>query len=126
MKKQMCVSAALAALLLGTTVLQAESGDYVLDNSGVRNQPIETRIKHTDSFGDTYYSWKYKNAQACIDKEAHVQHRKVKEAPKGVLQAMNETMDAIKALRKNDVSTAKNSLSAATELFDTAIKANPT
>lgn len=125
MKKQMFVSAVVAALLLGATVLQAESGDYGLDSPTTLNQPTPTRVKHTDSFGDTYYSWKYKNARACVDKEAHTQHQKLKEAPKGVFQAMNETLDAIKALRKDNIAEAKNSLSAATDLFDTAMKANP-
>lgn len=124
MKKQMFVSAVVAALLLGTTILQAESGEYGLDSGGGTSHP-ETRVKHSDSFGDTYYSWKDKQAKACVDKEAHAQHQKLKETPKGVLQAMDETLNAIKALRKGDVAIAKNSLAAATDLFDTAIKANP-
>lgn len=124
MKKQMFVSAVVAALLLGTTVLQAESGEYGLDTEGGLNHPT-ARIKHTDSFGDTYYSWKYKTPKACVDKEAHAQHQKLKETPKEIVQAMNETFDAIKALRKGDINIAKNSLTAATDLFNTAIKANP-
>lgn len=124
MKKQIFVSAVVAALLLGTTVLQAESGEYGLDSGGGVSHPTE-RIKHTDSFGDTYYSWKYKNSKPCVDKEAHAQHQKLKETPPEVVQAMNETFDAIKALRKGDITIAKNSLTAATDLFDKAIKANP-
>jgi len=124
MKTQILVSAALAALLLGTTVLQAEVGDYGFDSEGGFNHPT-ARIKHTDSFGDTYYSLKAKNAKACVDKETHAQHQKLKNTPSEVLQALNKTFEAIKALDKGEVNSAKNSLSSATDLFDTALKANP-
>lgn len=125
MKTSMFVSAAMAALLLGTTVLQAESGEYGLDSPAAVNLSTPMRVKHTDSFGDTYYSWKYKNAKSCVDKEAHTQHQKLKSTPKGVFQAMNETFDAIKELRMGETSAAKNSLVSATNLFDEAIKADP-
>ncbi|MDD2267740.1 YfdX family protein [Sulfuricurvum sp.] len=124
MKTQIFVSAALAVLLLGTTVLQAEAGDYGFDSEGGLNHPT-VRIKHTDSFGDTYYSFKEKNAKACVDKETHVQHQKLKDTPAEVLQALNKTVEAIKALHKGDTNLAKTNLIAATDLFDTALKANP-
>lgn len=122
MKTQMFVSAALAALLLSVSALQAGSGDYVLDSGSGWNHPI--RIKHTDSFGDTYYSWKEKGSKTCVDKETHVQHQKLKDTPTEVIQALNKTFEAIKALRKEDINTAKSSLSDATDLFNTALKAN--
>lgn len=125
MKKSIIISAVAASLALGATALQAEPGDFGVNGEDVLNQPSEKRVKHTDSVGDISNKLQYQNAKACVKKEIHIQHQKLNSSPDEVMIGLNDTFDAIRALQKNEIESAKKSLASATKAFNMALKENP-
>ncbi|WP_457596627.1 YfdX family protein [Hydrogenimonas sp.] len=126
MKKGFLLSAMTAMMLAGSvSALMAEPGDFGVNGPDAWNQPLEKRVKHTDSFGDTYYTYNYVAPKQCVRKEVHKASQHFKKAPKEVVDALNATIAAVEAIDKNDLKTAKEQLKKATALFDKALKANP-
>ncbi|WP_457592183.1 YfdX family protein [Hydrogenimonas sp.] len=126
MRQHAILSAVTAMMLMGSaTLLSAEPGNFGVNGSNAWNQPIEKRVKHTDSFGDTYYTYSYANPKHTVTKEVKKHAKAFKQAPKEVIDALNKTLAAMEAIQKNEISTAKKELKSAIALFDKALKANP-
>ncbi len=117
----------LATLVALSTLSYAEPGDFGVNGPDAWNQPLLKRLKHTDAFGDTYYTFTYEKPKWCVAKEVKRASKKLKkqQAPKEILEGLNATIAALSALQKNDPQTAQKDLQKATELFDTALKQNP-
>ncbi len=126
MKQHTLLSAIAALTLMGSvTTLLAEPGNFGVNGSNAWNQPIEKRIKHTDSFGDTYYTYSYEKTNKTVKKEIKRHTEAFKQAPKEVIKALDKTLTAMEAIRKNRVEAAKKDLTEAINLFDKALKADP-
>ena len=90
----------LAALLLAGSALYAEpSADFGVNHT---DGPITRRVKHTDSFGDTYYTYTQKSAKKSVAKEVHQQSRTFKKASNDILVGLTETLGALEALQKKN------------------------
>ncbi len=125
MNKKVIVSAVVAALVMGSALYAEPEGSFGVNGPGAWNQPPEKRVKHTDSFGDTYYTYKYENPKEYVAKEVHNQKQNFKKAPKEIVEGLTKTLKAIEALQKNDTKSAQKYLDEASALFDKALKANP-
>ena len=99
MKKRVIISTVLAGLLLTSSGLYASS-------NAAKKEDIQ-RLHNV------------------VNKEATQHKQTLKKAPKEVTQALQQTVVALQAIRKNDTQTAKEALNKATKLFDTALKNNP-
>jgi hypothetical protein len=125
MKTQTYVSWVMASLLIGSTALLAESGDYGLDTPSAWKEAAGHKVKHTDSFGDTYYTDSYKEPKRCVADAVKKLSQPVKNAPKEVLEALQATFDADRALRQQQDKQAAEQLKHAHEQFRAAFKADP-
>lgn len=117
------VSMVLSVLLVGTSLLALEPSDYEMDIPSV-DQKV-SHHKHTDTFGDTYFSNTSKNAKNCVLKAAHDEHQKLSQTPKEIMVGLKASLDAITQMHYNRIPDAQKSLSLATASFNTALKANP-
>ena len=126
MKHGKTILSAVAALVLASGVAYAEPGDFGVNGASGWNGPLVKRVKHTDSFGDTYYTEQIvAPKKSCIEKEVNKESQAVKKAPKEVIDALNLTVAAMQAIEKNKLQEAQAKLEKAVKLFDTAFKANP-
>ncbi|WP_353662847.1 YfdX family protein [Hydrogenimonas sp. SS33] len=126
MKKSVTLSTMTALLLAGSlSMLQAEPGNFGVNGPNAWNQPLEKRVKHTDQFGDTYYTTQIENPKQCVRNEVKHASKHFKKAPKEVMEGLNATLAALQDLQKNDTKGAEAKLKTATQLFDTALKADP-
>ncbi len=121
--KKIGISMLAASLLVGVLAYAEPIGDFGVNQSW--NQPIMKRVKHTDAFGDTYYTYVQEEPSKCVKKEIHRASQAVQKAPKEVLDGLQATLRAIEYLQKGDAQKAKEELQQATMLFDQALKANP-
>ncbi len=111
MKKKFLVSTVVASILFGTVTLCAESTKEV--------------SKHTKSFQSAHHMRSYKQPKAYVEKEVQTQTKQFKNAPKEVLDGLQSTLEALRALQNGDNKNAKDKLEKATKLFDKALKDNP-
>jgi hypothetical protein len=125
MKKRIIVSTILASFLFAGIALQAEPGYPGVYGTNPWDQLPVKRIKHTNSFGDTYYTYRTEQPKACVVKAVHAQGQKFTSPPKLVLGGLHDTFNAIRALQAKDTKAAELSLSKATTAFDAALKADP-
>ncbi len=126
MKKGFVLSAVAAMILAGAaTSVMAEPGDFGVNGPDAWNQPLEKRVKHTDSFGDTYYTMNYVAPKHCVRKEIKKQASRYKQAPKEIIQGLNLTLAAIDAIQKKNNDKAIKDLQQADALFQKALKADP-
>ncbi|MBU1642399.1 YfdX family protein [bacterium] len=125
MKKRMIVSTILASVLFTGVALQAEPGYPGVYGTNPWDQLPVKRVKHTNSFGDTYYTYRKEQPKANVAKEVHAQGQKFTSPPKEILDGLHDTFNAIKALQEKDTKAAESSLSKATAAFDAALKADP-
>lgn len=125
MKTKSYVSWVMASLLIGGTALLAESGDYTLDTPRAWKEPVGHKVKHTDSFGDTYYTDSYKEPKQCVADAVKKLSQPIKNAPREVLEALKATFDADRALRQKQDEQAAEQLRHAHEQFRAAFKADP-
>lgn len=117
------ISMTLSALLVGTSLFALEPSDYEMD---IPSQDSKiSHVKHTDAFGDSYYSNTHKTAKPCVLKAAHNEHQRLAQAPKEIAVGLQASLDAVTQMHHNQISKAKKSLMAASAAFDTALKANP-
>ncbi len=125
MKKGLIVSA-MAALVLASGALYAEPGNFGVNGPSGWNGPIQKRVKHTDQFGDTYYTEQIAAPKkSCIAKEVNHESKAVKKAPKEVIEGLNLTVAAMQDIENNKLKEARAKLEKATKLFDTALKNDP-
>jgi cell division septum initiation protein DivIVA len=110
MKKRVIVSTILASLLFGTSAVYAKTDNA---NSITKQQ---AQFKTT---ADT------QRLHKIVNFEAQKHRTGLKKAPKEVMQGLQQTIVALRALQQNKVAPAKKALSQATFLFDTALKSNP-
>ncbi len=101
MKKSFAISAIVATILFSVT-LQAKSS----------NMAMAQQLKQHAG-------------KAYISKEIQSQKNAFKKAPKEIVNGLNDTLKALQALQKNDIKTAKTSLTNATKAFDSALKTDP-
>lgn len=125
MKTKAMVSAVAAAILMTGVCLQAEPGDFGVNGENAWHQSPVERTKHTDGFGDSYYTFKAESSKACVDKEIRKQKQKVAETPTEITEGLQASADAIRALRKNETKQAEASLKKANRAFTAALKAHP-
>ncbi len=117
MKRQTLFFAAAAIVLVGSTAtLNAQSGNFGADGSGIWKETIKKRIGHKD--GDI-------NADATVKKEMKHHSKAFKQPPQEVIDALNKTFAAIEAIDKDKISTAEKELKEAIKLFDNALKTDP-
>lgn len=125
MKAQPYIPMFLASLLLGGTVLLAEPGDFGVNGAHAWKEHSEQRIKHTDSFGDTYYTYSYKKPKQCITDAVKKYSQRVKDVPEEILTGLQATFDAERALKQKQYQSAEKDLAHAQTLFRAAFKAVP-
>lgn len=119
------VSWVMASLLVGSTMLLAESGDYSVGMpSAWKEAPIQ-KVKHTDSFGDTYYTDSFMEPKKCVKNAVKKYSEPVKKAPKEVLEGLKATFDADRALSLKQDKRAMQELERAQAQFKAAFKAEP-
>ena len=121
------LSLAAAALLGGTfSNLLAEPGDFGVNGPDAWNQNwVPVRHKHTDAFGDTYYTYSKEYLTPGIQKEVQKHKQNFQKGPQKVLEGLDLTIQALNALQKNEVDKARELLKKAIADFDEALKANP-
>ncbi len=103
MKESMIISAVVASLLLGGSLLQASSESKISEKS----------VKDASSVA------KYQKSKTSVEKEVQTQNQSFKNAPKEIMLGLSDTFNAIKLLEQNDIDSAKKSLVKATEEFNT-------
>ncbi len=111
MKKNFLTSTVVASILFGAVALYAESAEKV--------------SKHTKSFESVHHMSGYKQQKAYVDKEIQLQTKEFKNAPKEVLDGLQNTLEALRALQNGDDENAKDRLAQATKLFNKALKDDP-
>ncbi len=105
MKKRNIVSLVAAAVLMGTAAQGASTATQSLKATAVK----AVDVQHQQSI-----------------RKALTHHRqKMNAAPKEVLEGLNDTFKAIRALEQNDAKAAQEKLAEATSAFDQALKADP-
>ncbi len=116
MKKRSTISSMAIALILGASAVQGAS-------------VTPHKIDHRQVVGDMpvhdYYGFSDTPVKQSVAKALNQHSKMMKAAPKEVLTGFDKTIEAIKALQKNDIKGAKKLLAAATVSFDKALKANP-
>ncbi len=117
------ISVLAASLLAGVLAYAEPIGEFGVNLSW--DQPIMKRVKHTDAFGDTYYTFVQEEPSKCVKKEIHRASHMTKKAPKEILDGLQATLQAMQSLQKGDISKAKEELQKAIDLFDQALKADP-
>ncbi len=125
MKKGFTMSIAAAVMIAGSTMLFAEPGNFGVNGKSAWTQPLEKRVKHTDSFGDTYYTYSFEKPKNHIQKEVEKESKGLKKAPQEVIGGLKATLKALEDLQKNNLKDAEAKLRDATRLFDQALKADP-
>ena len=125
MKTKHHVSWVLASLLIGSTALLAESGDYSLDMPSAWKEVTAHKVKHTDNFGDIYYTDSYKEPKSCVTDAVKKYSEPVNKAPKEVLEGLKATLEADRALRLKQDKRAEQELERAQAQFQAAFKAKP-
>ena len=125
MKTINSVSLIMASLLLSGSVLLAEPGNFGVNGAAAWNGPVKQRIKHTDSFGDTYYTYSYREPESCVTDAVKKYARRSDSAPKEVLDGLKATFDAAQALRLKQDKRAEEDLEHAQAEFQAAFKAVP-
>ncbi|WP_456458286.1 YfdX family protein [Nitratifractor sp.] len=130
MKTTLKLSAWTAMLLLGSTLLQAQTpaaADPGAQNTPAQQapRPLKERIQRSDQYGNIYYTHSLKTPKSVVAKEIKYSSEHFKKAPKEVLGGLKATLMALNALQKNDSKTAEANLQKAVELFDQALKADP-
>ncbi len=115
MKKRSTISSIAIALILGASAVQGASDTHKFDNyRSVGDMPVH----HYYGFSDT-------SVKQSVDKALDTHRKLMKAAPKQVLSGFDETLEAIRALEKNDIKAAKKLLVSASESFKKALEANP-
>ena len=126
MKKSILSVAAAAILATGTLQLLAEPTDFGVNGPSAWNQNwVLVRHKKTDAFGDTYYTYTKEYIKPGVQKELQKRKESFKQAPKEILEGLDETIQALNALQKNDTKKAQELLEKAVHNFQSALEADP-
>ena len=125
MKKSIMISAIAATLLFSTTALQAETADTAAKSETAAKEQKLPEAGKTAIKSSRYQLSDQSKHKASVNKEIDTQNKKLKPGSQEVLDGMNKTFAAIKALQKDDLEGAKKELADASKAFDTALKANP-
>ncbi len=141
MRKRFMVSVALATLLFGfasaDSVAQKEA--QALNNPTITFGDKAAKAQIQEAQSKLYFQSKLdaqkfqkealndeqKRINYSVSKEAQYQNAHFKMGPKEVMEGLTQTLQAIAALQKNDIKTAKELLAKASENFQKALKANP-
>ncbi len=107
MKRKVILSTLLAGILLSTSALYANDAVSSKDANALNNSNSAKRLK------------------AIVSKEAAQHKLALKKAPKEVIEGLQQTVVALRALHANQVKPAKDALEKATKLFDKALKKDP-
>ncbi len=111
MKKKFFIPTVVVSILFGAVTLYAESAEKV--------------SKHTKSFESAHHMRSYKQPKAYVEKEVQLHTKEFKNAPKEVLDGLQNTLEAIRLLQNSDTKNAKDKLAQATKLFNKALKDDP-
>ena len=122
MKTKMSILA-ISVLLAGTSLCALEPSDYEMDIPSPDKSA--KYVKHTDAYGDSYYSHSFKNAGPGILKAAHTYNRNHTAASNEVTEGFKTSLDAIRQMRNGETERAKKNLALAIDSFDSALKSNP-
>ena len=125
MKKNIMISAIAATLLFSTTALQAETADTAAKSETATKVQKSAKASDAGTKNNRYQLSDQSKHKASVKKEIDTQNKNLKPGSKEVLDGMNKTFAAIKALQKDDLEGAKKELADATKAFDTALEANP-
>jgi cellobiose-specific phosphotransferase system component IIA len=113
MKTKLLFSLILSSLLCG------------VNGANARMQSDILHTKHTDEFGDHYYTDSKEIEKPTVLDKVHALHQGVKKTPKEIIEAFQATKSALMALDQNDTKSAESQLKSATEAFDRVFKQNP-
>jgi hypothetical protein len=146
MKKRVILSTLLATLLFSTSAVYANVNDSVANKetkainnpTGVQgHNAAEAKVEQTQSkdaletkmdrttFQQEVHKDDMRRLHKIVNREASKHKTGLKKAPKEVMQGLQQTIVALRALQQNKVKSAKKALSQATFSFDVALKANP-
>ena len=128
MKKLITLSALTAVLVAGAVSLQAETSKATESKDAAvstKNTQVEKKLKHTDSYGDTYYSSSHVKLKPGLSKEIHKHTEGLKGAHKDIADGLLKTIAAINKIEKDQVDDAKKLLKEAGDTFAKALKENP-
>jgi hypothetical protein len=141
MKKSVLISVALATFLSSSlfadNVAQKEAA--ALSNPKVTFGDKDAKAKIQEAQSKLYFQKKIdaqkfekealtdesKKINYSVSKEANYQNTQFKQAPKEIVEALDDTIKALVSLNKKDVKSAKELLSEASKKFEVALKANP-
>ncbi|WP_457599335.1 YfdX family protein [Hydrogenimonas sp.] len=125
MKKRLLLSVVTAGAILATTAALAEPGNFGVNGKEAWTEPMQKRIEHTDSFGDTYYTYSVATPAKTVHKEIRHHAERFQKPPKEILDGLKATMEALSSLQKGERTKAEKALKKAVALFDRALKADP-
>jgi hypothetical protein len=142
MRKKFLISIAVASILTTLTFAKdsvAKEESAALSNPKITFGAKGAKAKIEEAQSKLYFQTKLdenkfqkealqdeaKNINYSVSKEAKFQNSTFKAAPKEIVDGLNDTLKAIVALKKQDIKSAKELLSKASENFDKALKANP-
>ena len=147
MKAKIVISTIVASLLIGTTVLSANSlhdsvsakeakamqnPSAVADHAQAQAQVEETRSKdhfmaklNADNFKTEAQRDDAKRLHTIISKEIKIHHINTKRPSKEIASGLQNSITALHALQANNKLAAKKALESATKSFEAALKKDP-
>jgi len=147
MKAKVVISTIVASLLMGTTIISANTlhdsvsakeskaiqhPSAIADHAQTRAQVEKTIAKDhymakldADNFKTEAQSDDAKRLHKIIDKEMKTNNMSKKQTPKEIISGLRNSIMALRALQANNKLAAKQALENATKSFDAALKKNP-
>jgi len=113
-----------ASKALSTESVKAEAAAKAKVEESREKLLFETKMD-TSKFKSEALSDKTKMIRHSVSKEAAHHKQNFKQAPKDIVSALNQTVFAIAAIKKDDITAAKDALKKATSSFDAALKEDP-
>jgi cellobiose-specific phosphotransferase system component IIA len=114
------IAAVAAALVLGT--VSAQAGSKTFDGYKVG---YGASIQDYWNYSDMPDSESLTQMRSSINAALESHRQRMRQAPKEVVDGLNYTAKALKAMKKGDTKVARMSLEAATKLFNIALTNNP-
>lgn len=125
MKMNPMVSTVVATALLSTAMLYAEPGNFGVNGENAWRSIEQKRVKHTDDFGDTYYTYSAAKPKKFIEKEMHQHRHDLSLSPQTLVDAFTKTLQAVSLLHERKSNEAIALLQTVNQQLKTALKEHP-
>jgi len=125
MKTKFILSTVVASLLLGSSALLAGTYQNSVTSKKANSQEAYLAKVNRGDFKKEVNQEETHRLRKIITQAVQTHKHSLQKAPKEFMNGLNETINAIQALRLDKTKDAQKALSGATKQFDTALKANP-